>query len=90
MGDDPGRSESGEEEEDFGSEDDDIITPLQDRLSWKSFFGRWLFSINIFLYIAYVCACQTPSSVVMCLKHQHFGCFIHTVGFRYDFLLFVS
>ena len=49
MGDDPGRSESGEEEEDFGSEDDDVITPLQDRLSWKSFFGRCLFSINIFL-----------------------------------------
>jgi len=43
MGDDPGRSESGEEdeEEDFGSEDDDVITPLHDRLSWKSFFGRW-------------------------------------------------
>ena len=43
MGDDPGRSESGEEDEDedFGSEDDDVITPLHDRLSWKSFFGTW-------------------------------------------------
>ena len=48
MGDDSGRSESSEDEEeeedltDYGSEDDDVITPLRDRESWKSFFGGCL------------------------------------------------
>ena len=55
MDDDSGRSESSEEdgeeeeeeEEDYGSEDDDVITPLRDRESWKSFFGGWLYLVDL-------------------------------------------